>query len=330
MKVVIIGGTGNISTSIVNLLLEEGHDVTCFNRGNSGKLPKEVRLLQGDRYQREIFEKTMQRENFDAAIDMMSFSAEDASSSIRAFRGCGHIIHCSTVCTYGTEYDWLPVSEDHPLRPTTGYGRGKVAADNVLLEAYLHEGFPVTILKPSTTYGPQIGILRQIAWEFSWIDRIRKGKPLLICGNGKAPHQFLHVDDAAKGFVGALGKRNCIGQVYNLVNRGFTTWEQHHRTAMKVLGKEVELVGISLETLNAIDTPRFSLCRDIYAHNCYYDSEKIFRDVPEFKPSISLEDGMRRVFESMDASGTIPDSDNEHWEDRIIDAQLQVGKVTLT
>ncbi|NJD04283.1 MAG: NAD-dependent epimerase/dehydratase family protein [Ruminiclostridium sp.] len=330
MRIVILGGTGTISTSIVKLLLEKGYDVTCYNRGKRGEVPKEAHLIQGDRNEQEAFEKTMQRENFDVAIDMISYTAKDALSSIRAFHGVGQFIHCSTVCTYGIEYKWLPVSEDHPLTPFTEYGIGKAAGERVLLEAYFKEGFPVTIIRPSTTYVPQKGLVRQIAWDFTWIDRIRKGKPILICGDGKAPHQFLHADDAAKGFVGVIGKQNCIGQIYNLVNRGFTTWEEYHRTAMKVLGKEVELIGVSLKTLVAIDASKFSLCQNIFAHNCYYSSDKIFRDVAEFRPTISLEEGMRQVFKSMDERGAIPNSDMEIWEDRIIDAQLQVGKVTLS
>lgn len=250
---------------------------------------------------------------------MISFTKEDAESSLAAFRGVKQFIQCSTVCTYGVDYDWLPVSEDHPLRPMTEYGKGKADADHVLLEAYHREGFPVTIIKPSTTYGPQIGMLRQIAWDFSWIDRIRKGKPILISGDGKALHQFLHVHDAAKGFVGVIGKSHCIGQIYNLVNRGFTTWEDHHRTAMKVLGQEVEMIGVSLQTLLSIDPQRFSICNEIFAHNVYYSADKIFRDVPEFVPSVSLEEGMRQVIGQMDQEGKIPNSDLEKWEDRIID-----------
>ncbi len=222
------------------------------------------------------------------------------------------------MCTYGVDYDELPVKEEHPLRPTTDYGRGKAEADQALLDAYRREGFPVTIMKPSTTYGPQIGMLRQVAWDFSWIDRIRKGKPIVICGDGKAIHQFMHVDDAALGFAGVLGKAHCIGQTYNLVNKGFHTWEQHHRMAMQILGSEVALIGVPLQQLLKRHATRFSICEDIFAHNVYYSSEKLFRDVPEFAPRISLEEGMRQVFESMEQAGKLPDSDNETWEDEII------------
>lgn len=326
MKVLLIGGTGHISHSIVNQLLQDGHEVACFNRGMSGVLSPEVRLIQGDKKDRETFEETMRNESFDAVIDMICFDKEDAASNLRAFPDIGQLVHVSTTCTYGTEYNWLPVSEEHLVSPISVYGKGKAEADRLYLEEYYKTGYPVTIMKPSTTYGSKIGMLRQIAWDFSWIDRVKKGKPIVICGDGKALHQFLHVDDAAKGFGGVLGNKRCIGQSYNLVNRGFTTWEDYHRLAMKVLGKEVELVGVSLQDLIAINTERFAICHEIFAHNCYYSPEKIFRDVPEFQPEISLEDGMRQVFDQMEQELRVPDSDLETWEDEIIAAQKQARK----
>lgn len=320
MKVVIVGGTGNISTSFVPLLLKQGHEVACFNRGQRSVLPKGARLIQGDRANEAEFERAMQREKFDAAIDMICFNDTQARSSIRAFRGVKHFVQCSTVCTYGVQYDYLPAREDHPLRPISDYGRNKVAADDVYLEAHAKEKFPVTIIKPSTTYGPQMGMLRQVAEEFGWIDRVRKGKPILVCDDGSARHQFLHVDDAAPGFVGVLGKAHCIGQTYILVRRDETTWAEYHRTAMRVLGREVELVGVPFKKLMEIDAKRFEICDQIFGHHLCYSGEKIAHDVAEFRPRISLEEGMRRVIEVMDREGRVPNSDLETWEDEIIRA----------
>ena len=330
MRVCVVGGTGNISASFVRLLVEKGHEVCCFNRGKSRKPPEGVEVILGDRGDRETFEKVLQKRNFDAAIDMICFNREEAESSVRAFRGVKHFVQCSTVCTYGVAYDWLPVTEDHPLRPITDYGRGKVEADTVFLEAYFREGFPVTIIKPSSTYGPIMGIPRQIAVESSWIDRIRKGKPIVICGNGCSPHQFLHVDDAALCFANVLGKEHCIGQTYNMVNRGYVTWVEYHRAAMRAIGCEVELVGVPLEDLVALDVPGVGICRDIFSHNCYYSAERLFRDVPEFQPRISVEEGLRRVIESLETEGRIPDSDNITWEDRVIESQRRVREMNLS
>ena len=319
MRVCIVGGTGNISSSIVRLLLELGHDVTCFNRGQRNDVPEGARLIVGNRTERDSFEKTMQQEAFDAAIDAICFNREDALSDVRAFRGVGHFIQISTVCTYGFEYDWLPVTEDHPLRPLIDYGCNKVAADDVFLEAYNRDGFPASIVKPSTTYGPQMGLPRQISSEHSWLNRVLEGRPILICGEGYAIHQFLHVDDAALCFAHMLGRTKCIGRTYNMVCEGFTSWRRYHETVMKVLGRTVEMIGVSCTDLERFEVPGCDICRDIFSHNCYYSAEKLFQDVPEFKPRISLEDGIRDVFDSMQKQKRIPPSESGGWEDRIIE-----------
>ena len=328
MKICIVGGTGNISTGIVRRLVELEHEVVCYNRGQSGSVPDGVRVITGDRGNEAAFEAAMQQERFDAAIDMICFNADQAASSIRAFRRVQQFVMCSTVCTYGVAYDWFPTTEDHPLRPTIDYGRNKAAADALFLEAFERDRFPVTIIKPSTTYGPRMGLLRQVAWEFGWIDRVRKGKPILVCGDGNAIHQFLHVDDAAPAFAGVLGKPQCIGQTYNLVDRGYRTWEQYHRTAMKVIGREVELVGMPYADLERLEVPAFNICRDIFSHHSYYSAEKLRRDVPEFQPQVSLEAGMANVLEAMDREGRVPDSDAEAWEDKFIERQRKVSART--
>lgn len=323
MKIGIVGGTGNISTSIVALALALGHDVVCVNRGRHASVPDGARLIQVDRRDRERFERLMQAEKFDAAIDMICFDAQDAASSVRAFRDVGVFVQTSTVCTYGIDYDWFPSTEDHPLRPITDYGRDKAAADAVYLAAHYRDGFPVVILKPSTTYGPQQGLVRQVAWDFSWIDRVRQGKPLLVCGDGNALHQHLHVDDAAKAFVGVLDKPHCIGQTYNVVRRDYITWADYHRTAMHVLGREVALIGVPLADLRRCAIPDFDICEEIFAHHVYYSPEKLMRDVPEFRPQIALADGMAQVLAAMDANGRIPDAATNLWEDPIITRQIQ-------
>ncbi len=326
MKIGIVGGTGNISQSIVRLLLEKGHEVVCFNRGQTIKHPEGVRVIQGDRWKCDDFEQKMQAEKFDAAIDMICFSAEDAASSVRAFRGVGWFVQTSTTCTYGIQYEYFPSDETHPLRPTTEYGRNKAAADNAYLEAYHREKFPVVIIKPSTTYGPVQGMLRQICWDFSWIDRVKKGKPIIVCGDGFALHQHLHVDDIARAFVGVIGKEHTIGQTYNAVNRGYITWADYHRLAGKILGKEVELVGVPFEDLKRLNVPDFGILEDEFAYNAYYSSERLFRDVPEYHPQISLEQGMAQVIEVMEREGRIPNSDDLKWEDEIIEKQKRVRK----
>ena len=334
MKICVVGGTGNISTSFVKLLLEQGHDVTCFNRGQRGPVTEGADLIVGDRANREDFEQKMQQENFDAAIDMICFSREDALSDLRAFRAVSHFVQCSTVQTYGLEMDWLPATEDHPLRATSPYGRGKVEADAVFMAAYYGEDFPVTIIKPSTTLGPQNGPLRQLGADFSWVDRIRKGLPMVVLGNGNQALQILDVDDAALCFANVVGKEHCIGQTYNMVKRGYTTWKKYHQTAMRVLGQEVELVGITLDDLKnmqgGFQVPGYVDWVDSFAYNAYFSPAKLMRDVPEFRPAIPLEVTLERIIESADRDGRIPAASLNSWEDQMIAALRTIRTVNIT
>ena len=321
MKVCVVGGTGNISTSIVKLLLVQGHNVTCFNRGQRGSVPERVRLIVGDRQDRANFEKKIQLEKFDAAIDMICFTPEDAQSDIRAFQHVSHFVQCSTVVTYGLELDWLPATEDHPLRATDAYGQGKIKADAVFMEAYFREGFPVTIIKPSTTIGPQNGPMRQLGFDFSWVDRVRKGRPSLILGNGNQAIQFLDVDDAALCFANVLGKKHCLGQTYNMVKQGYCTWRKYHQTAMRVLGQEVELVGITLDDLKALNgfqVPGYAEWVDTYAYNAYFSWQKLYSDVSEFRPKVPLETSLKRIINAADRDARIPSVQANNWEDQII------------
>ncbi len=119
-------------------------------------------------------------------------------------------------------------------------------------------------------------------------------------------------------YCGVLDNERCIGQTYNMVSRGFITWLDYHLLAMKVLGREVELVHIPLTDLRRMNIPNFGLCDEIFAHHIYYSSEKLYRDVPSFQPKVTLEQGMAQVFEVMDRESRVPNSDELHWEDDII------------
>ncbi|MCK7467107.1 MAG: NAD-dependent epimerase/dehydratase family protein [Desulfosudis oleivorans] len=239
------------------------------------------------RHDREDFERKMQAEKFDAAIDMICFNAEDAASSVRAFRGAGWFVQTSTTCTYGVQHDRLPVEETHPLRPNTEYGRNKVAADDVYLEAYHRERFRGRHHQTVHHVWTRAGHVASDLLGFL-VDRAGlKGKPIIVSGDGFALHQHMHADDIAQAFAGVIGKEHTIGQTYNAVNRGYITWADYHRLAGKILGKEVELVGVPFEDLKRLNVTDMGILEDEFAYNDYYSSEKLFRDVSEFHPQIS-------------------------------------------
>jgi nucleoside-diphosphate-sugar epimerase len=326
MRVCVVGGTGNISTAIVKTLLAYGHDVSAFTRGRrDSDRVSGVRYLQGDRQDRPEFEATMQAEHFDAAIDMISFTAADAASALRAFRGARHLIHCSTVCTYGGPLLRIPADESEPLRPITDYGRNKVEADAVLMAAHAAGDLAVTIVKAASTWGG-MPVIRQLAFDPFWIDRARKHKLIIVSGDGENLWSFCHSDDAALAFVAALDREVCKGQDYIITAPRYITWQSYHERINAVLGSRSEIVHVPADCLLAGPlADRCGLLSSQTRWNQCYDVAKARRDIPEFQPAIELEDRVQQNVDWMDRHGLVADSDADEVEDRVIAAQRRVA-----
>lgn len=330
MKVLVIGGTGNISRGIVHAALIAGHEVSIFTRGANYDAPPEgVRHIVGDRKDRATFESKFSSERFDAVFDMISFTAEDAASALRAFRGrVEHFVHCSTVMTYGAPFpnNGVNIDESAPLQGSSEYGLGKIAADRLLLKAHAEEGFPVTVMKPSYTHGPGNPLYRQVGGSTRWLSRLREGKPILSAGDGLNYFQYLASKDAGFGFVGVLGKKHCIGETYNIVHPQPRTWDEWQRTAAAAMGVEAKLVHVSQDTLVALDKERFGGMAGCFGHHQVFRHEKLMRDVPEFNPRTPLVESMREVIEWMDRHSLIEQKDDSDLEDRIISAITDLPK----
>jgi nucleoside-diphosphate-sugar epimerase len=184
------------------------------------------------------------------------------------------------------------------------------------MDAHRRGDLPVTIAKPSTTYGPASGLLRQIAFDFTWIDRVRRGMPIAICGDGDALHQFMHADDCGQAIARLVGQDACLGETYNIVPDRCWTWREHHEIAMEAIGAHVDLVPIPYDKLARADIPGFQICKDIFRHHSYFSADKLNRDVPAFSQRYSLPEGMRATLEK----GKIASADDNTWEDPLIDA----------
>ena len=138
----------------------------------------------------------------------------------QAFRGVQHFITASTVCTYGKRFARMPIRECDTFTPWTDYGINKHEADLVYQQAWKDEGFPVTMMKPCTSYSEMSGALRSFATEHTWIDRVKRGKPILICGDGDILHQYMHTRDTARSFVACWESRTASAGIQRGADRG--------------------------------------------------------------------------------------------------------------
>lgn len=253
MKILIIGGTRFFGYHIARRLLEEGHEITLFNRGQTpDDLGEKVSHIRGDRYDSQAFFEKLRGKRFDAVVDMLAFKAEDSRSALRALRGnVGHFIHISTASVYIVTRDFpCPILEEdfgRPLFPRPArndewwtYGYNKRKCEEVLREAFERHGFPATMLRLPIVMGERDHTLR----AYSYFLRILDGKPLILPDSGLNVFTHIYQGDIARTVASNLLNETSFGQAYNLAQAEVLTLRAFVLKASEILGREVELVDI--------------------------------------------------------------------------------------
>jgi nucleoside-diphosphate-sugar epimerase len=321
MNVLFIGGTGLISTAIARQLLERGDHVTLFNRGKSeNRLPADaaVDVIHGDRKDYGAFEAQFADKHYDVVVDMVAFHPDDTASAIRAFTGrCGQFLHCSTVCVYSGPPRTIPTPETEPFHSIGGYGKNKIAIEEILFRAHADHAFPMTILRPSHSYGEGGLLTRPWGPSNTFVDRIRKGKPVIVSGDGTGLWASCHVDDVARGFIGTMDSPVCIGEAYNITGQEYMTWNDYHSQIAEVVGGTFRPVYIPLDILTDVAPQSSGGLKEIFAWPSIFTIDKIQRDAGYIGQTITWREGVQRTVAWMDANGKVANSDADDYEDRL-------------
>ncbi len=208
MKVLFIGGTGLISSACSDLAVERGIDLYILNRGVSTKYPtpKGAHLLVGDVYQGENEIVTMIEEHhFDVVVDWIAFTTDDIERDIRLFSTkANQFVFISSASAYQKPPAHYVITEETPLEnPYWGYSRDKIACEERLMQAFRKDEFPITIVRPSLTYGPSQIPLCMGSWQhpYTLIERMKQGKKIIIPGDGTSLWVFTWNADFAKGLL---------------------------------------------------------------------------------------------------------------------------------
>ncbi|NJM07742.1 NAD-dependent epimerase/dehydratase family protein [Candidatus Gracilibacteria bacterium] len=328
MHTLIIGGTGLISTAITRQLIERGDRVTLYNRGQTPpRFEGEVTLIQGDRRNYPVFEAQIQAAGpFDCVIEMIGFTGEDSASLLRAVRDrTAQIIFCSTVDVYARPADSYPYYEDAPRRPASHYGVNKVISEDILLAAHTRGEANVTILRPAHTYGEGGNLIHSFGWTTAYIDRLRKGKPIVVHGDGMSLWVSCHVDDVARAFVNAIGNQRASGRCYHVTGEEWNTWNRYHEiVARAVDAPPPQLIHIPTDLLIEVAPEQAGICGNNFQFSNVFDNSAARADL-DFRYTIPFEEGARRTVAWLDANGRIVNSDDVPLDDRIIAAWQQLS-----
>lgn len=330
MQVLFIGGTGLISTSIARQLLAAGHQVTLFNRGQSeNRLPEGATSMHGDRKDYPAFEKAFAAKTFDVVMDMVAFQPDDSASAVRAFKGrVGQFIHCSTVCVYSGPVTQIPTTETEPYHSIGGYGKNKILCEQLLLQEWQDNQFPVTIMRPSHSYGEGNVLVRSFGPGDTFVDRLRKNKPLIVAGDGNSLWASCHVDDVARGFIATMNNQKCLGEAYNITGDEWMSWNTYHEQVAEVVGGSFEPVHIPTDTLYEVAPKWAGSTHEILSWPSIFDNSKLKRDTDYTGQNITWKEGVQRTVTWLEGKGKIADSDKDDYEDRLIAAwRAQTGQL---
>lgn len=301
MRVLFIGGTGVISSACSRLALARGMKLTLLNRGQSQRpIPPGAEVIHADIRDPGSVTEALGSTTFDVVVDWIAYTVEHVETDLSLFSGrVGQYIFISTASAY-LKPAALPILESTPLgNPHWAYSRAKIACEERLMRAFRDDGFPVTLVRPSHTYDatklPMYG-------RYTVIDRMRRGQPVIVHGDGTSLWVLTHHEDFARGFVGLLGNHRALGEVFHITSDEVLTWNEIFLWLGRAAGVEPQLVHVASETLAKFDTEWGTSLLGDKSHSVIFDNSKLRRYVPDYAATIPFAQGAREVIAWHDAA----------------------------
>lgn len=308
MKILFIGGTGNISSTLSRQLVDKGHELHLINRGKSSKypLPKGVKVISHDVHSGKPPE-ALRGAKYDVVVDWIAFTTADVERDIAWFSGgaeaatAGQYIFISSASAYQKPPSHPVITESTPLaNPYWEYSRNKIACEETLMRAYRTTGFPMTIVRPSHTYDTIVPVAVSKS-DFTIIDRIRRGLPVIIHGEGTSLWTLTHADDFARAFIGLCGNPRTIGHAFHITSDEWLTWDQILKLVGRAAGAEPNLVHVPSAFIAKVDPETGPGLLGDKSWCALFDNTKIKSFVPGWEAEIPFAEGIRRTVAWFDA-----------------------------
>lgn len=331
MRILIIGGTGTISSAITRQLAAAGHDIWLLNRGNrNDEVPSNVKQIIADINDEPTVLAGLPSESFDTVCQFIGFLPQQVERDIRLFRGrTRQYVYISSASAYNKPAANHVITEGTTLaNPHWEYSRNKIACEELLMREYRETGFPVTIVRPSHTYCERAVPLSVHGLKGSWqvLRRMLDGKPVIVHGDGSSLWTLTWNEDFARGFIGLLGNPKAIGEAFQIMSDEQLTWTQIYECVANALNVTPKLYYVASQFLAAVAPKEWdfegNLLGDKAVSVCF-DCTKLKRAVPGFLATTRFDEGVRRCVEYVLAHPELQTEDPEFdiWCDKVIEAQ---------
>lgn len=303
MKVLFIGGNGNISWWCVEEAIRRGDEVYELNRkmtrATRRKVQPEVHEIIADIRNEEAAVKALSGMHFDVVCDFICFNDAQARQAIEVFKGkTDQYIVISSEAVYKRESRYLPFREDTPQYDEDvedTYIAGKIKLERTFNQAYRADGFPVTIVRPGYTYDTilQVPVGQNC---FTAPQRFIAGYPFLIPGDGENLFAPMHSKDFARAFVNLIGNKEAIGEDYHIAAERLITLNEMAETILTALGLDAgNIIHIPRDEAIGITDFYSVIVNQQHMWHYIYDNTKIKSAVPGWKQKISFTEGMEKT-----------------------------------
>jgi nucleoside-diphosphate-sugar epimerase len=240
---------------------------------------------------------------WDVVVDWIAFDAADVERDIALFSGkTGQYVFISSASCYKKPGPTPLITERTPLEnPLWDYSRNKIAAEQTLFRAYRDARFPVTIVRPSHTYRSVLPLSIGGWTEYTTVQRIKQGLPIVVQGDGTALWTLTHADDFARGFFGLMGNQAAIGEDFHITSDEFLTWNEIYQLTAAAVGRTAEIVHVTSDRICELDPEYTGTLLGDKSGSALFDNSKVKRLVPEFRARIPFADGIQRTIAEMEA-----------------------------
>jgi nucleoside-diphosphate-sugar epimerase len=313
VKILFIGGTGNISSVVSRVVVERGHELHLMNRGRSQPraIPDGARVIAADVREPGVPE-ALRGASYDVVVDWIAFTPADVERDLHWFGGgelgaagplaeVGQLVFISSASAYQKPPAHPIITESTPLaNPYWEYSRNKIACEERFMYAYRASGFPVTIVRPSYTYDTVVPVAVG-HWGYTIVDRMRREQPIIVHGDGTSLWVMTHAEDFARAFVGLLGNPQALGHAFHITSDELLTWDQIYLAIGRAAGARPLLVHVPSEFIARHDPATGAGLLGDKSHSVIFDNTKIKRLVPGWAAEIPFSSGIRRTVAWFDA-----------------------------
>lgn len=300
MKVLIIGGTGVISSAVVKESVRQGIDVTCINRGNNYgvSISPSVKVMHFDIHNRDIAECKLSDKHYDVVIDFICYNKQQIEYSLSLFSGkCKQYIFISTDSVYKIREDGLYDETCEQFNLEWSYSYEKSECEVFLKERCYKENLNYTIVRPSITYGNTripYGLMPKYGYHYGLVSRVKAGKPIPTWNGGSNVQTMMRVEDFAVGMVGLFGNPDAYNNDFGICG-DFVSWGEVLDAVEKCVKLKVVKKNVDLDTIYTVFPERRGEFVVDRAKNHMVSNRKLMETVPSFKVAINIEEGVSKT-----------------------------------